>query len=501
MQFVHFQRTSFAYESASQPLLTDLNLSFPAGWSGIIGLNGAGKTTLLRLACGGLQPTDGAVQLPGPALYCPQRTDDPPQGFEDFLNAYDGTAAAWRGRLAVRDAWLDRWDTCSHGERKRAQLAVALWQDPSVLAVDEPTNHLDAEARDLLSNALKRYRGVGLLVSHDRALLDELCGQCAFVEPPAVVVRPGGYTQGREQADAEAAAERERFSALKAEHDKLQREAARRRQEAARADGKRSKRGLAKKDHDAKGKLDQARVTGKDGQAGRLARQMDARVERARAEREAMQLRKRTQLGIGLPGARARRDALFRLGGVRLPLGADRFLDVPELVMRPSDRIALTGPNGAGKSTLVHHLVTNLELPPERVAYLPQEIPLETSRQLLADLKTLPKAELGQLLDVVHRLGTPPERVLDTDTPSPGELRKLLLAAQAIREPYLILMDEPTNHLDLPAVECLEAALAPCPAGLLLVSHDRRFLDALTERRWRMVEGKNGAEVRLELAG
>jgi ATPase subunit of ABC transporter with duplicated ATPase domains len=87
-------------------------------------------------------------------------------------------------------------------------------------------------------------------------------------------------------------------------------------------------------------------------------------------------------------------------------------------------------------------------------------------------------------MTVVSRLGSRPAGLLDSSEPSPGELRKLLLGIGIARHPYLIIMDEPTNHLDLPSIECLEEALAECPCGLLLVSHDRQFLQGLTRIRW-----------------
>ena len=86
----------------------------------------------------------------------------------------DGDAFEIRGRLGVGDDWIDRWPTLSHGERKRAQIAVALWRKPNVLAVDEPTNHLDVDAQDMLFNALSTFHGVGILVSHDQRFLDTL---------------------------------------------------------------------------------------------------------------------------------------------------------------------------------------------------------------------------------------------------------------------------------------------------------------------------------------
>ena len=103
----------------------------------------------------------------------------------------------------MRADWRRRWESLSHGERKRSQIAVALWRAPRILAVDEPTNHLDAGARSLVIAALRSFSGVGILVSHDRELLEALCGQCVFVEPPDAIMRPGGPEQGMAEASRE----------------------------------------------------------------------------------------------------------------------------------------------------------------------------------------------------------------------------------------------------------------------------------------------------------
>jgi ATPase subunit of ABC transporter with duplicated ATPase domains len=93
-------------------------------------------------------------------------------------------------------------------------------------------------------------------------------------------------------------------------------------------------------------------------------------------------------------------------------------------------------------------------------------------------------------MTVISGLGSRPERLLESHEPSPGETRKLLLAMGVVRQPYLIIMDEPTNHLDLPSIELLEQALSECPCALLLVSHDKRFLEATTYRRWEILQGE-----------
>jgi macrolide transport system ATP-binding/permease protein len=164
------------------------------------------------------------------------------------------------------------------------------------------------------------------------------------------------------------------------------------------------------------------------------------------------------------------------------------MLPFPDLSMKPDDRVALTGPNNSGKSTLISHIMHSLNIGKNRVIYLPQETDIQTSQDIMAKTKTLPHEKLGQMMTVVSRLGSRPHRLLDSVKPSPGEIRKILLAIGIANVPHLIVMYEPTNHLELPSIECLEQALTDCPCGLFLVSHEQRFLDALARKRWQISE-------------
>jgi len=482
MSSIVFHDVAFSYDAAADGLFSSLDFGVSEGWTGVIGPNGSGKTTFLRLSCEELEPKRGRIDRPSRALYCPQRTDDPMTELEEFLESVDGEAYRLRGKLGIEDDWLDRWDTLSHGERKRAQIGTCLWLQPDLLAVDEPTNHLDREARALVRDALRSFRGIGLLVSHDRELLDELCRHVLFIDPPHALLRSGGYSTAMAEIHVEAEGAREARSRVHRDRKRLEREAATRRVHVQKAENKKSLRGVDPRDSDARAKAYAARNT--DGQSGKKLRQLEGRIEQASEREASIDVRRPEDLGIGIRGATSPRNALIRLSAGELPLGENRTLRFPGLIVQPTDRIALIGPNGSGKSTLVRFIVDGLTLPGNRVVYIPQEIKAEESKEILSSVRRLPAEIRGRAMTWVSRLGSDPERLLSSALPSPGEVRKLILARHLACEPHLIIMDEPTNHMDLPSIECVETALCDFEGGLLLVSHDRQFLEALTEVQW-----------------
>ncbi|MFC1739084.1 ATP-binding cassette domain-containing protein [Planctomycetota bacterium] len=481
---VIFNEVVFLYDSSSLPVFDGLSVRLGVGWTGIIGPNGSGKTTFLRLACGKLIPLRGSVNSPDKVIYCPQRTDQMPPELEAFVKTNSHIACTLRGQLKIQEDWVSRWETLSHGERKRAQIAVALWQQPRVLAIDEPTNHIDLEARQLLAEALRSFRGIGLLISHDRDMLDNLCRQTLFIELPNAILRPGGYTKALELAKAEQQRSLKLRTKAKRKLTKLQREISNRAREAVKSNRKRSKRGLSPKDHDARFVRGLARYSGKDGQAGRKLRQLNGRQQRAQAELANTYVKKQQQLGINICGERSGRNTLFRLPAGSIKLGNEVPLVFPELSITPQDRIAIIGSNGSGKSTLIQHIVNRLDLPEQKFVYIPQEIDRLKARQIVNSVRNLPKIKLGDAMTFVSCLGSDPQCLMETAEPSPGELRKLMLAVGMADQPHLIVMDEPTNHLDLPSINCLESALNNCVCSLLLVSHDLRFLQKLCRTCW-----------------
>ena len=485
----------FSFDSMSTPLFKDLNFVARKGWTGIVGSNGSGKTTLLKIIARELRAPRGSVQAPKRLLLCPQRTDEVPPGFSDFMADYESEALMIRSRLAIEDDWPHRWQSLSHGERKRAQIATLLWKEAEVALVDEASNHLDKEALKILSKTLKTYKGIGLIVSHDRQLLDDLCYQCLFLDPPKARMRPGGYSKGREAEELEREHRKKLLEEKTHELKRLKREASKRRELASRSHHLRSKRGLAIKDHDARAKINKARVTGKDSTGGKLLLQMEGRVNQVEREKEAIGIDKSYDTGIFIRNERSKRDYLFRLKQGSIPLGKEQSLTFPELLMDTSDRIVLSGPNGSGKSSLIEHIVNKVVVERVEMSYIPQEIGMEETKRIMEEIKESKREELGRIMSIVRRLNSDPERLLETEMPSPGETRKLLIAMGMAIEPHLIVLDEANNHMDLISIEALETALDQCKCGLLLVTHDELLSMRLGQKEWRFIEVPEGYRV------
>ena len=495
--FLRFSGVDFEYPTSPNPLFENVNLHLSPGWTGLVGANGTGKSTLLCLACGELSPSAGSVSRPPLAVYCPQRTDHPPPGLAELMTSPGRTAALLKAGLGLEEGWPDQWPSLSHGERKRLQLGAALFQEPDLLAVDEPSNHLDSAARDILLAALEGFKGVGLLVSHDRELLDRLCTAVVFIDPPRAVLRPGNYSQASQEAareETELARTRQKAAG---ELARLERTWSTRRREAARAGKRRSKRGLDPKDSDGRDRINRARVTGQDAARSRIQRQIQGRLKQAGERLERMDYTRKYPTGIQVTGEAYPGDTLAFLEAGSISLGPGRRLIHPDLYLRPRDRIALVGPNGAGKSTLVRSILEKTSLPPGRLLYLDQEISTSRSSLVLERTRELTGGDLGWVMNMVSRLGSRPERLLVSRLPSPGEVRKLLLALGLLEKPWLVVLDEPTNHLDLPSIERLERALSETRAALVLVSHDRRFLDLLTETTWELSPEKRDYILRI----
>ena len=497
-------RVSYTHPAAQDPILNTVTIAFAQGWTGLLGDNGCGKSTLARIACGLIEPDAGSVTRGLFCTYCPQEADVQPDCLHDFALDFDREARSLKERLELTDDMPWRWNELSFGERKKLQIACALWQRPNVLAIDEPTNHLDTAARHQLESLLREFDGIGILVSHDRGLLDALVDRCASFEATGphgstrITIRSGGYTAAHAQAELERCSIVAERSAAKAELARLTAEHEARAREAARAGARRSKRGLDPKDKSARAKIDLAIWSGQDGARGKLANQMEKRLVTARARVETARVAKRYDGDLFLDAAPSHRKTVLHIPASAIPCGPGS-LEIPELYVGNTEHIGIIGPNGAGKTTFLDHVrrLLTIAMPagptaPEVVEVLdiPQEPDRRQKELALAEMRQLSHEELGSVLSCVAQLNSDPARILEGAETSPGELRKLMIGLGLRERPSLIIMDEPTNHLDLHSVQALERALAGYPGALLVVSHDAAFIEACTSTTWRIEDGR-----------
>ena len=485
-----------AYQGAS-PVIRNTTVSFEQGWTAVVGENGAGKSTLLAVAAGDLVPTAGE-RIVTPAnstiLLVPQEVEYPGALIETFFDDWSKAALAWRARLRLDDEHPNRWASLSFGERKRWQLGAALARRPDMLLIDEPTNHLDGAGVDLLADALRTFAGVGVMVSHDRRLLEPLAERTVEVHAGRVRSIALGYTAARaawqqlDQAqqqraeDAKATARREA-----AAHAAKRRDAT----EAAKRIGART-RMKGSGDSDARSAGARARVAKAAARHAQRARA--ARTRAARADKSAQKVRVDRRLGRGLSfeAIDLRRRRIVSLVQETIRIGERVLAENVSLDVDASERIAILGANGTGKSTLLRRLQATCTLPAPSVFHLPQEISSAEADALIADVLARPPDERGTFLSLCAALGVPATDLLERQRLSPGEARKAQIADALGRRVAAMFLDEPTNHLDLPSIERLESALAEYSGAIVVVTHDLRFVEAIGAQPWKMPPAKRG---------
>jgi ATPase subunit of ABC transporter with duplicated ATPase domains len=479
-------KIAFKYENSPSLIFKDITAQFSKGWTGIVGANGSGKSTLLKLIADHLQPSSGSINRKGIVHYLDQRTDNPPSDFQELLNSYDKRSFVLQDNLKIEQGWFSRWNSLSHGERKRCQIASALFKEPDILLIDEPTNHIDAECRTLLINSLRKFKGIGLVVSHDRELLNDLCTSILSLENGGCTIINGNYDIYEEEMDKQYKHLIRSKEQLSNEIKKIEKEVKTRKRKVSQSDARVSKRNVSSKDHDAKSKIDAARLTGKDAVDGKKYAQLKSRMEGMISKRESLGSTAKRELGINLKGAKHTKSTIIFKKENSIPLGDGRILFHPDLYVKRNDKIGVVGNNGCGKTTLIKQLVKFIESDSSTLAYIPQEISSDQSGELLEEYRNYNHEDKGKIFTIISRLNSDPKRLLDSRLPSPGEVRKLMLANAILKQRSIIIMDEPTNHMDLPSINCVEDTLKEFNGALVLISHDKVFLKNTVDNYWQI---------------
>ena len=494
MLSIDLSRVCFAHSSAV-PLIRDLSLRLEAGWTGVVGANGTGKTTLLALLTGEHVPDSGELRRhPGglAVRLCPQTVEMLAADVRAFAAAEGGGAERLRGELGLQGDALARWDSLSPGERKRWQVGAALHAAPGALLLDEPTNHLDAPARARLVAALQGFRGVGVLVSHDRTLLDALTERTLRFHEGEIRLWRGGYSAAQAGWEREERERLDAYRALQAEKRKLRRRLADARQERAEAEAKRRRtmRRASIADIDTRKRFSMTRSRSAEARWGREVHKLRGALARSDERALAFTLHKQLGRSLFVDFEAAPLACLAELSAPELRAGERVLLRDLHLELGRSARIHVAGPNGAGKSSLLRALLARIRVPAGRLLHLPQELSNADAARLLAELREAPPEVQGRVLSILAALGVAPGALLASARLSPGEARKLALAGGLARRVVALALDEPTNHLDLPSALRLEDALADYPGALLLATHDERFAARLTDTVWEIREGR-----------
>ncbi|MEV5379553.1 ABC-F family ATP-binding cassette domain-containing protein [Streptomyces nondiastaticus] len=513
----------------------------PGDVIGLVGANGAGKSTLLRLLAGLGRAEEGGISLSPPTAtvgHLPQEPDRRPgESVRAFLARRTGVAQAQaeldaatqalvEGAPGADDAYaasLDRWlglggadleeraeevaaslglavgldrpmTSLSGGQAARAGLASLLLSRYDVFLLDEPTNDLDLDGLARLESFVTGLRAGTVVVSHDREFLTRTVTKVLELDLAQQEIRlyGGGYAAYLEERETVRRHAREAYEEYAGTRAGL--EARARTQRNWMEKGVKNARRKAT-DNDKIGRKFRSEATEK--QAAK-ARQTERLIERLEVVEEP---RKEWELRMEIAAAPRSGAVVATLRGAEVRRGSFAF-GPADLQVDWADRIAVTGANGSGKSTLLAALLGRLPLDAGHAALGPGVVvgEVDQARALFFGTETLleafgaavPELAPADVRTLLAKFGLKADHVLrPAATLSPGERTRSALALLQARGVNLLVLDEPTNHLDLPAIEQLESALASYDGTLLLVTHDRRMLEAVhTTRRIEVSQGR-----------
>ncbi|MBS3652249.1 ABC-F family ATP-binding cassette domain-containing protein [Pseudaminobacter sp. 19-2017] len=498
-------------------LLSDLQLSFGAERSGLVGRNGIGKTTLLRAIAGDLPLHSGTISIAGTVAFHRQAVQPRPgEAIVDLFGAREAFATlarAERGEASLEELETANWTLegrigaalarvgldaplwtplaeLSGGEATRARLAALVFAEPDLLLLDEPTNNLDRAGRDAVTALLAAWKGGAIVVSHDRELLESMD---AIVELTALgATRYGGnWSDYRTLKAVEVEAARRDLADAEKQLGEIDRKAQQMAERKSRKDGG-GRRKAARGDMpgiSAGGRKDRSEDT--SGENARLAQtrraQALAAVSNARDRVEVLQPFSVVLAPTRLPA----RKEILKIEAVSVGYDPCRpILEDFSFSMTGPERVAVAGPNGAGKSTLLKivagalrpwtgtvSVATGFAMFDQTVSLLnPGQTIVENIRRINPEAsENACRAVLARFLfraDAAHQ---------NVSALSGGQLLRAGLACVlgGPTPPPLLILDEPTNHLDVESLEVVEAGMRAYDGALLVVSHDETFLEAI----------------------
>ncbi len=503
MPFIQINNLSFTYPTLEKTLFHDINLTFSEGWCALIGPNGSGKTTLLNLIAKNINSDSGSIIKSESIYLCKQENSkDIPELFydPDLINL--PKTIQLLGKLDIKDEWLFRWEELSGGEKKRCMIADALARDPQILLVDEPINHLDTYSIDLLSKELKKFDGIGIIISHDLAFLDSLCQKTLIIEPNGnsnsliyFDTPPSQALREREKTIEYYRKEKDKeYNKLK----KIKNLRSIQLEKVQNSKSRLSKKNIDVKDHSTKAKIDGARLTSKDKKVSKKVSSYNKLIEKSATKIQSINTLNKQKTHITLANVKDPKTLLFSLDkGETTLIENELTLVHPSLFIKNDSRIIISGNNGSGKTSFLEYLTQKLNKGEKHYYYLKQSYSELDRIKIKKQFLSFDKTKQADILSTVFRLGSNPKSVLLSEIPSPGETQKLLYAIAIIEKAYLLILDEPTNYLDILSISSLIEALNEYSGAIISVTHDRYFATNIGHETWNFKKHNNKTTIEI----
>lgn len=461
---------------------------------GIVGKNGAGKTTLANIIFGSLQPDEGYILREGTELkigYLLQSVSYTVNTFSSMFDAADSrdiqNFAKTSSLLGLKS--VQHWDEkrlggLSGGEKTRVALAKVLATDPDLLILDEPTNHLDFQGVEWLADELLRFRGIVIVISHDRYFLDRVATRIVEIDEGRAYSYSGNYSFYRSEKKRRYEEQLHQFIEQEKRRGKIEAEVERLKMWSAKAH-----RESTAKTENKKGAKEYYRLSAKrmdrriKSQIKRLERMKGNGVERPKDE---------PALSFMFEDAGKHGKRVLEARDIRKAYGARTLFENSSFFVQRGEKVGIFGPNGCGKTTLIKTILGMEKLnggeiwlsPSALVTYVSQDVDdMDSDKTPLEVLGAGAGSKITRARTLLASMGIGGEMLSKAvKDMSLGERTRIKITGAILEGRDFLILDEPTNHLDLYSREQLEEALKGFEGTLLIISHDRYMLERVCNK-------------------